>query len=100
ARPPRPPLFPSTTLFRSSPDAEWWRLYADPTLDSLVSQALEHNSDVRIASECIEEAAAVTREVGASRFPELNAQGSGARSSASEDRKSTRLNSSHVKISY
>ncbi len=30
-------------------DANWWRLYNDPVLDGLVTDALAANSDVRVA---------------------------------------------------
>jgi NodT family efflux transporter outer membrane factor (OMF) lipoprotein len=30
-------------------DANWWRLYNDPVLDGLVTDALAHNTDIRVA---------------------------------------------------
>src|SRR5690554_7007533 len=75
-RPPRSTLFPYTTLFRSDPG---WILpgnqrTSDVTGDSPHAGSLErHFHELRLAS------------------PVTDAQG---------DRKSTRLNSSHVRISY
>src|SRR5690606_41815071 len=71
---PRPTLFPYTTLFRS-----WKRLGVERTLDgqyaisAIVAQAINTNA----VDSLVEEMRATLR-----------------------DRKSTRLNSSHVKISY
>src|SRR3712207_9511857 len=97
-RPPRSTLFPYTTLFRSRHQS-WYREHvlrvapgafgrydflgnyidgaaveADPTLNFLTVEAEAH---------AVERAAAVRREGG-----------------TLEDRKSTRLNSSHANISY
>src|SRR5271157_1083867 len=51
-------------------DLPWWEVFNDPTLVALIEESLQNNYDLRIA---------VARV---------------------EDRKSTRLNSSHVRISY
>src|SRR3546814_20508000 len=32
------------------PPGEWWSLFADPTLDALVEQALAANTDLRVAA--------------------------------------------------
>src|SRR5256885_7324188 len=73
-RPPRSTLFPYTTLFRS---------------DNI---RLGHAA---ITDERIRQAA---RYVGADRF--IDALPDGYRTEVQEDRKSTRLNSSHLVISY
>jgi multidrug efflux system outer membrane protein len=52
--------------------AEWWKLYADPTLDDLVASSLERNADVRLAVARIEEADANLREAGAAFLPEVD----------------------------
>src|SRR3989442_10065316 len=72
-RPPRSTLFPYTTLFRSLYEKVKTRHQALDQLDLLVKlrDLLRDNLDVR-----------------------------GADRAASPDRKSTRLNSSHVRISY
>ncbi|MDQ3139208.1 MAG: TolC family protein [Pseudomonadota bacterium] len=57
-------------------DANWWRLYRDPTLDTLVADALSANTDVRAAVARLARARAVLREVGAERTPQLGLGGS------------------------
>lgn len=44
------------TVARVAPD--WWKAFGDPQLDSLIQQALAHNSDIRLAAARIEEARA------------------------------------------
>ncbi|MBX6317025.1 efflux transporter outer membrane subunit [Pigmentiphaga sp.] len=41
--------------------SDWWRLYADPQLDALVSEAIAHNTDLRVAAANIETSEAVLR---------------------------------------
>lgn len=59
------------TLF--SVPVNWWRLYEDPELDRLVDAGLVRNTDARLASARIEEAAAVLREANATLFPLVQA---------------------------
>ena len=40
---------------------DWWRLYEDPVLDQLVADALEANTDVRVAVVRLEKARAALR---------------------------------------
>ena len=49
--------------------AQWWRLYQDATLDGLVDAGLVRNTDVRLATARIEEAAAVLREAQTTLLP-------------------------------
>ncbi|PXA92436.1 transporter [Nostoc sp. 3335mG] len=51
----------------------WWRLYDDPVLDRLVTDALAANTDVRAAVARIERARADLRGAGAARLPQANA---------------------------
>jgi multidrug efflux system outer membrane protein len=64
-------------------DRKWSELFQDDALQQLVAAALEHNFDLRIASERVLEARARYRIAGAERFPNLTAQASftGSRSS-------------------
>jgi len=39
---------PQVATAQTPPDA-WWRLYDDPNLDALVTEALAHNTDLRVA---------------------------------------------------
>src|SRR5437868_13011281 len=86
-RPPRPTLFPYTMLFRSRPDP------------CLSARAGPQKGRARPAAEC-----------GESRQPECQEHGKrgiagsvgydGGKQLKGRDRKSTRLNSCHVSISY
>ncbi|HEX9391839.1 MAG TPA: efflux transporter outer membrane subunit [Usitatibacteraceae bacterium] len=51
---------------------KWWTQYADPVLNELVANALERNTDMRIAVARIEEADANLRETGAAFLPEID----------------------------
>src|SRR4051794_41354076 len=90
--PPRPPLFPYTTLFRSEPDGEriltWQQVY---DLPELPEHLVVVGSGVTGAEFASANSAPVTPDPTTTRC-----SGSSGRS----DRKSTRLNSSHPSISY
>lgn len=49
---------------------DWWRLYNDPVLDRLVTQALDANTDIRVAVARIERARATLRGATANRLPQ------------------------------
>ncbi|GAA0732101.1 efflux transporter outer membrane subunit [Sphingomonas japonica] len=57
------------------PDA-WWRLYDDPAIDRLVTEALTYNTDVRQAAANLRRARAVLSEARGARLPttDLSAQ--------------------------
>jgi len=63
-----------------SAESPWWELYQDPVLNDLVAQALENNTDIKIAVARIEEADAFLREVGAALFPQVDLDAAGSRS--------------------
>jgi multidrug efflux system outer membrane protein len=63
--------------------ADWWRLYRDPTLDTLVATGLAQGTDVRLAIARVEEAAALMREANATLFPEVDASGGASRTGLS-----------------
>lgn len=50
---------------------EWWKLYKDPMLDTLIYKALEHNQDVLIAMSRIDQAYAVLGASRADLWPSL-----------------------------
>ncbi|QJD58370.1 efflux transporter outer membrane subunit [Pseudomonas sp. gcc21] len=52
-------------------DIAWQVFFTDPRLRHLVSTALQHNRDLRVAIERIEEARGLYRVQGASRYPTL-----------------------------
>src|SRR5690606_41551051 len=81
-RPPPSPLFPYTTLFRSVPKLEWTSNMAEETFLDGVAACQEY---IRAGDA----------------FQIVLSQRFATRTTADGvDRKSTRLNSSHVKISY
>lgn len=51
--------------------AEWWRLYQDPVLDSLVSDALGANTDIRQSLARIDRARAALRGAQSDRLPQV-----------------------------
>ncbi len=67
-------------------DAEFWRTMGDPLLEKLVDQALAANHDLRGALARYEQAAALSRERRADRFPTLGASAefTGVRNSAAQ----------------
>src|SRR5690606_41726673 len=94
--PPRPPPFPYTTLFRS-------HLVIDPllvgaeivsALQTIVARSADPSHGVVVS--CTE----FTTDGARNAIPGVAVIRGDARTFTEEDRKSTRLNSSHVKISY
>src|SRR5688572_32232593 len=83
-RPPRSTLFPYTTLFRSEPSGH-------------VAEGLEHAVHVRGVKGM---AHAQTRGLAARRFEMVGDVDDRVLVARDQDRKSTRLNSSHSQISY
>lgn len=49
----------------------WWRLYRDPELDRLVTEALTHNTDIRVAAANLQRARAVLAEQRGARLPTI-----------------------------
>ncbi len=65
-------------------DAQWWRLYKDPVLDGLVTEALAANTDIRVAVARIAKARASLREVRGDRLPSTNLSAGATYGRASE----------------
>jgi outer membrane protein, multidrug efflux system len=65
-------------------DADWWRQFQDPMLDALISEALENNKNVKIATANIEQAAAVLIQARSPLFPQAGYSGSGTRQRGTE----------------
>lgn len=76
----RPPVTPHTAAgafvsqpadmdAAASPPPDWWRLYKDPALDTLVQEALSANSDLRVSLANLDRARAVYREARGGLFP-------------------------------
>ncbi|MXP25609.1 efflux transporter outer membrane subunit [Altererythrobacter indicus] len=83
--PPVPPVASSGPFISGqdqafAPDplpANWWRLYNDPVLDSLVRDALAANTDVRVATARIERARASLRGAKGDRLPQTSIDAGG-----------------------
>ena len=56
-------------------DQEWWKVYQDETLQSLIREALTNNYDVRIAFTRVEQAQAVAQQARSQFFPNLTYSG-------------------------
>ncbi|HWK42488.1 MAG TPA: efflux transporter outer membrane subunit [Croceibacterium sp.] len=61
-----------------TPPGEWWRLYNDPQLDGFVAQALEANTDLRVAAANLDQARAVLRESRTAGLPSTTVSASGS----------------------
>lgn len=53
-------------------NATWWRHFYDDTLNRLVENALENNTDIRLAVARIKEAQAYATEIGAATLPSVD----------------------------
>jgi NodT family efflux transporter outer membrane factor (OMF) lipoprotein len=62
----------STVLSDAQPAGKWWRLYDDPVLDDLVSDALAANTDIRVAAAHLAKARALLHEEGGAREPQAS----------------------------
>lgn len=67
----------SQAVTTEEPAGAWWRLYQDPVLDGLVTDALAANTDLRVATANLERARAALREARAGRLPQSSV-GAGA----------------------
>ncbi|QNQ10283.1 efflux transporter outer membrane subunit [Sphingomonas alpina] len=54
---------------------DWWRLYNDPVLDSLIRQAFAANTDLRVAVANLARARAIVGEARSARLPGTNVSG-------------------------
>lgn len=66
----------SAAVSDAQPTRKWWRLYDDPVLDGLVSDALVSNTDIRVAVAHLAKARALLREQRSAREPQVSVGGS------------------------
>ncbi len=64
-------------------DPRWWRLYHDPVLEALITDAFAANTDLRIAYANVARTRGYLREARADRFPTTTTTGSITRSQSS-----------------
>lgn len=57
----------------SMADIDWWRVYTDPTMQSVIRKTLTNNKDLKIAEARIREVAAMKRVSTSALFPEISA---------------------------
>jgi multidrug efflux system outer membrane protein len=69
---------------RDTANTDWWKEFQDPTLDSLIDEALANNKNVKAAAANIEAAAGVLMQTRAPLFPQVSYNGSAERARASE----------------
>jgi NodT family efflux transporter outer membrane factor (OMF) lipoprotein len=75
----------SPAFTQDQPPGRWWSLFADPTLDRLIEQALVANTDLRVAAANLRRARAVLRETRSGLFPSATANASATYSRQSGD---------------
>lgn len=60
-------------------DAQWWTVFRDPQLESLVARAADRNTDVQQAAARLAQARALAREVDSERMPQVGLGASATR---------------------
>lgn len=79
-----PAAYPET--YKAGDEAlrsDWWTLYGDVTLNTLVVEALKQSSDIKIAVAQLEEAEALLGQANAGIFPEIDLGAGASRSRVS-----------------
>jgi len=71
-------VFRSSTISHSL-ELEWWQVYEDDTLQSLIREALTNNYDLRIAAARVQEAQAVAMQARSQFVPNVNYGGTVSR---------------------
>ncbi|KKM93343.1 hypothetical protein LCGC14_1209310, partial [marine sediment metagenome] len=78
------------------PIVEWWNAFNDPQLSQLVTEALTHNLDVRIALANLHAARALSRAVGSDRYPTVEANGGYSRNLYSEESQNSNVRAADI----
>ena len=68
-------------------DQGWWQLYQDPTLQSLIREALDNNFDVRIAAARVDQARAILGSTRLQQLPQISASADAQRARTSVDQR-------------
>jgi outer membrane protein, multidrug efflux system len=79
------PALPSKTTINPVELVEWWTAFHDPTLSSLVEEAVRTNLDVRLAEARIRQARAARGVAGAPLWPQVDASALYQRSQGSSE---------------
>jgi len=70
---------------RQTANTDWWKGYNDPVLDSLITEALANNRDIKVAAANVERAAGVLTQTRSGLFPQVSYGASGARERVTEN---------------
>ena len=65
-------------------DTAWWQEFGDPVLDGLIAEAVANNTNVRIATANVEQAAALLRQSRSALWPQVSVGATGSESRGSE----------------
>lgn len=76
--------FDTTNTNDAFADQSWWQLYQDPTLQSLMREALDHNFDVRIAAARVDQARAVLGSTRLQQLPQVSVSAEAQRARSSK----------------
>lgn len=77
---PLPASFETTDNYATQEIAkDWWKIFGDSTLDTLVSESLKNNSDILSAAAKVSATRAYLRLQDANQYPSLDAKANGAR---------------------
>jgi outer membrane protein, multidrug efflux system len=66
-------------------DTEWWKAFGDPVLDSLITEALANNRNIKIAAANVAQAAGVLQSTRSAFYPQVGYQGHAGRYRFSSD---------------
>ncbi len=78
-----PTAWRAGTADSGQPAEDWWLMFKDPVLETLVEDALNHNTDLAAAMARVDQARALLGIARADQFPSARASGSAARSESS-----------------
>jgi len=87
----RRPAIDAPQAFRYEPkeaadtaNTEWWKQFNDPVLDSLITEALARNLNVKVAAANVEQAAGVLTQTRSALFPQIGYDGTAGRARTTE----------------
>lgn len=75
----------STRVSDADPNAQWWRVFKDPVLDSLIADAFAHNYDLAVLSANLRKARALRSKAVGGLQPSVNARAGAQLLSRSEN---------------
>lgn len=81
-------------------DRNWWTLYGDPSLNTLVERALERNLDLARSTISVNRALYQARQLGAELVPSFSASGEGSSTTSLNDGGTSRSFNASFGLSY